>query len=132
MPEHIAPVLYYLGVHLLYASIVWFAAWFLTSFRRGSATTKYWIWVATALNFILPLGAILDKSWASHLSWARPVGLIGDVGARISQSTLAVAVLFAVWLFGATLMLARLCLRLRADRRDARATAGQTAPVQRP
>ena len=75
MAEHLAPVLYYFGVHLLYGSMVWLAAWTLTSIPRGSATTKYWIWLATSLNFILPVGAILDKLFAPHLSWATPLEL---------------------------------------------------------
>src|SRR6266699_6389349 len=70
MHEHITRALYYFDIHLLYASIVGFAAWALTSILGGSATTKYWIWVATSLNFILPVGAVLDKFWSSHLSWA--------------------------------------------------------------
>jgi hypothetical protein len=86
MHEYIARSLYYLQVHLLYASLVWFAAWVLTSMSRGSATTKYWIWVATSLNFILPLGAILDRFWTSHLSWATPLSVIGDVGVVLSRS----------------------------------------------
>src|ERR1700736_6081159 len=113
MIEHIARGVYYLEIHLLYASIVWCAAWVLTSIRGASATTKYWIWVATALNFILPLGAVLDKFWASHLSWARPLGVLGDVGLRISQNASAVAVLCVVWLLGAASMFMRLCFRLR-------------------
>jgi beta-lactamase regulating signal transducer with metallopeptidase domain len=127
MHEHIARALYYLEVHLLYASIVGLAAWALTSMPRGSATTKYWIWVATSLNFILPLGAALDKAWASHLSWAAPLGAIGAVGAAISESTPALAVLCVVWLLGASLMSTRLWLRIRADHRAARATAHQSA-----
>ena len=70
MHEHIARVMYYLSVHLLYASIVGAAAWGLTSIRGASATTKYWIWVLTAFNFVLPSGAIIDKLWAPHLTWA--------------------------------------------------------------
>jgi beta-lactamase regulating signal transducer with metallopeptidase domain len=131
MHEHIAQTLYYLGVHLLFASMVWTAAWVLTSILRGSATTKYWIWLATSLNFILPLGAILDKIWAPHLSWARPLGAIGDVGARLSESATLVAVLGGSWLVGATLMLTRLCLRVRAERREARAAVSQSDPVSR-
>src|SRR5258707_15531240 len=133
MHEHVARALYYLDVHLLYASIVWFAAWVLTSIRGGSATTKYWIWVATALNFSLPLGAALDKVWAAHLSWATPLSVVGLVADGISRNAAAVAVLCAVWLLGAISMLPRLCLRLRADRRDARAAvAGQGAPARGP
>ena len=131
MHEHIARGLYYFEVHLLYASIVWLAAWVLTSIRRGSATTKYWIWVATSLNFIFPLGAVLDKVWASHLSWAAPLGVIGDVANSISRGPTA-AVLCVVWLLGTTLMLTRLCLRIRAERRAAQATAGQSALDPRP
>jgi beta-lactamase regulating signal transducer with metallopeptidase domain len=128
MHEHIARVLYYLQVHLLYASIVWFAAWTLTSIGSGSATTKYWIWVATSLNFVLPLGAVADRLWASRLSWAQPIGVIGDVGVRISENTTAAA----VWSLGAGLMLTRLFLRLRADHREARVTAATSAPDPSP
>src|SRR5215831_20005687 len=43
--EHIARAVYYLSVHLLFASLVAALAWALTSALRASATTKYWIWV---------------------------------------------------------------------------------------
>ena len=89
MHEEIARPLYYLGVHLLYASLVWLAAWLLTSIPRGSGTIKHWIWVATSLNFVLPMGAIVDKSLASHLGWASPLGVIGAVGLRIAENARA-------------------------------------------
>ena len=73
MHEHIARVMYYCSVHLLYASVVGAAAWVLTSIRSASATTKYWIWVLTAFNFIVPVGATVDKVWALHLGWAEPL-----------------------------------------------------------
>jgi beta-lactamase regulating signal transducer with metallopeptidase domain len=72
--EHVARAMYYFSVHLLYASAVGAAAWMLTSIRGASATTKYWIWVVTAFNFIVPVGAIVDKLWAPHLRWAAPLG----------------------------------------------------------
>jgi len=79
--EHIARAMYYFSVHLLYASIVGAAAWLLTTIRGASATTKYWIWVVTALNFIMPTGAVIDKLWAPHLRWATPLGtLAGPYG----------------------------------------------------
>jgi beta-lactamase regulating signal transducer with metallopeptidase domain len=131
MHEHIARALYYFEVHLLYASIVWLTAWVLTSIGRGSSTTKYWIWVATSLNFIFPLGAVLDKFWASHLSWAAPLSIIGDLANSISRGP-AAAVLSGVWLLGAISMLTRLGLRIRADRRDAQALADQSALDSRP
>jgi beta-lactamase regulating signal transducer with metallopeptidase domain len=127
MHEHIARALYYCGVHLLYASLVGLAAWALTSIRGGSATTKYWIWVATSLNFILPLGAILDKLLAPHLWWAAPLGVIGDFANTISQGR-AASVLSVVWLLGAASMLTRLGLRIRAERRHVQAAAGQSGP----
>ncbi len=130
MNEQIARVLYHLQVHLLYASIVWFAAWVLTSIPRGSATTKHWIWLATSLNFILPLGAVVDKFWAPHLWWATPISVIGVVGVVMSRNT-PTAVLCAVWLLGASLMFTRLCLRIRAERRDAKSTASQNVPEPR-
>src|SRR5882724_3349452 len=126
MLEHITRALYYLNVHLLFASFVWCAAWLLTSVPRGSATTKYWIWVATSLNFIVPLGAVLDEFGSSHLSWARPLGFIGEAVYRVSHSSAAPG-LSLVWMLGAAFMLARLCLRLRDEHRDARAAAGEGA-----
>jgi beta-lactamase regulating signal transducer with metallopeptidase domain len=131
MHEHIARALYYFEVHLLYASMVGFAAWILTSIRRGSSTTKYWIWVASSLNFILPVGAMLDKVWAAHLSWAKPLGIMGDAAGSISESTVA-PVLFAVWMSGAILMSIRLCLRLRAEGRDTRARSQLNSFGERP
>lgn len=126
MHEHIARTLYYLQVHLLYATLVWFAAWLLTSIPRGSATTRYWIWVATSLNFILPLGAAVDRFWTSRLSWAAPLTMIGGLANTISRGSIAV-VLCAVWLIGATLMFTRLCLRLGADHRGAWAASYQSS-----
>jgi beta-lactamase regulating signal transducer with metallopeptidase domain len=87
--------------------------------------------VATSLNFIFPLGAVLDKVWASHLSWAAPLGVIGDVANSISRGPTA-AVLCVVWLLGTTLMLTRLYLRIRAERRAAQATSGQSVLDPRP
>jgi beta-lactamase regulating signal transducer with metallopeptidase domain len=126
MHEHITRALYYFDIHLLYASIVGCAAWALTSIPGGSATTKYWIWVATSLNFILPVGAVLDKFWSSHLSWAAALGVVGEFANNISRGRTA-TILSVVWLLCATLMSVRLCLRIRAERRDTLATAGQSA-----
>jgi len=112
--------------------MVWLAAWVLTSIPRGSATTKYWIWVATSLNFILPVGAVLDKSFAPHLAWARPLSVIGDVGLGIAENAAVAVPLGIVWLLGAALMFTRLCLRIRAERRDARMISGLNAHDERP
>jgi len=131
MHEHIARTLYYLQVHLLYASVVGLAALILTSIARASATTKYWIWVVTALNFIFPLAAMLDKIWAPHLSWATPLSVIGVFGNAIVENTGAAAVLGTIWLLGATTMLGRLGLRLWAERRHTQASAAATTALER-
>lgn len=116
MLEHLTQAMYYFNVHLLYATIVAFAAWALTAVLPASATTKYWIWVATSLNFFVPLGAVFNKTFAPHLHWAQPLGAIGDFALRISHGATA-QLISAVWLLGTSLMLARLALRLRAERK---------------
>ena len=117
MPEHIVRAFYYAAIHLMFASIVSLAALALTSVRRGSATTKYWIWTATSVNFFLPVGAILDRLWASHLTWARPLGIIGGEVNDILQNTAVAALLGVVWLLGVSFMLVRLFRRIHAERR---------------
>lgn len=120
MHEHVAPAVYYLEVHLLYASLVCLAAWALTSLWKGNATWNYWIWVATSLNFILPLGGFFDRFGASHVSWATQLSGLDEVGIGISRNLTVGAALFAVWLSGAVFMFVRLVSRLRRDRREAR------------
>src|SRR5438876_8199664 len=121
--EHIARAMYYFSVHLLFASIVSSAAWALTSILRASATTKYWIWVATAFNFVLPLGALIDKLWAPHLTWARPLAVIGDPVWDMTQGRTAV-ILGVIWMTGGFSMLMRLISRIRKERREAKVPDG--------
>jgi beta-lactamase regulating signal transducer with metallopeptidase domain len=120
MHEHFTHAIYYFEVHLIYSSIVWLAAWALTSIPGGSATAKHWIWAATALNFILPLGALIDGFLAPHISWATPLGIVGGLGAAISDNVPITATLGAVWLIGASAMLARLCARIAVEHRSDR------------
>lgn len=122
MHDHIARAMYYLSVHVLFASIVTTAALALTSILRASATTKYWIWVATAFNFVLPSGALIDKLWAPHLTWARPLGAIGDPVWNMTQGRTAV-ILGVIWMTGTLSMLSRLISRIRRERREAQTLA---------
>ena len=122
MHEHIARAMYYFSVHLLYASIVGCAAWVLTSFRRASATTKYWLWVVTVFNFVVPAGAVIDKLWAPHLAWAAPLGAIGGPVWDMTQGRTAL-VLAVIWITGALTMLVRLISRLRRGRREVQVPA---------
>lgn len=122
MHEHIARAMYYFSVHLMYASIVGCAAWVLTTARGASATTKYWIWVVTALNFIVPMGAVMDKLWAPHFGWATPLGAIGDPIWSLTQGWTA-GVLAVVWMAGALAMFLRLIWRIRRER-ESQASAG--------
>lgn len=92
-------------LHLLYASIVWIAASLLTSMPRGSATTKYWIWVATSINFVLPLSALPARWWPSPVGWFVAPLPIEEVRWNLA----------GLWLAGALLMFGRLLLRIRFD-----------------
>jgi beta-lactamase regulating signal transducer with metallopeptidase domain len=132
MSEQIARASHYFEIHLLSASVVWLAAWVLTSIRGGTATTKYWIWVATSLNFVLPLSPVLDAFWPAHPSWITTLDAIGAVGNGISRNAPAIAALWVVWLLGTLLMLIRLGLRIQADRRHAKTRAVQSAHASRP
>ena len=123
--EHIAPFVYYLEVHLLYASILCLAAWALTSIRGASATWKYWIWVATSINFMLPLGGFFNGFGGSRVSWATQLGGLDDIGIGISRNLTAGAVILGVWLCGAAFMFVRLLVRLHRDRRDERSPDGR-------
>jgi len=125
--DHIAPFVYYLEVHLLYASILCLAAWALTSLRGASATWKYWIWVATLINFMLPLGGFFNGFGASRVSWATQLGGLDDVGIGISRNLTAGAVILGVWLCGAAFMLARLLVRLHRDCRRPQGRAARAA-----
>ena len=86
MHEHVAPAIYYFEVHLLYASLVGLAAWTLTSLWRGAATAKYWIWVATSLNFLVPFAGFFNGFGASRISWATQLGGLDAVGIGISRN----------------------------------------------
>ena len=129
MHEHIARAMYYVGVHLLYASVVGAAAWVLTSIRGARATTKYWIWVVTALNFIVPTGAVIDKLWAPHLAWAAPLAAIGDPIWDLTEGRTAV-VLGVIWIAGAFCMLIRFIAGIRREsgEEQARLSNGGVTP----
>jgi len=126
--EHIARAMYYFSVHLLFASIVGAAALLLTTIPGASATTKYWIWIVTALNFIMPTGAVIDRLWAPHLRWATPLGAIGGPIWNMTQGRTAV-VLAGIWIAGALGMLMRLISRIRRERREAEVTGGLKRPA---
>jgi bla regulator protein blaR1 len=122
--EHIARAVYYFSVHLLYASMVGCAAWVLTSVRGASATTKYWIWVVAVFNFVVPVGAGIDKLWTPHLAWAAPLGAIGGPVWDMTQGRTAL-VLAVTWIAGALTMLTLLISRLRRERREVKVAAAR-------
>ena len=103
------------------------AAWVLTSIRGASATTKYWIWVVTAFNFVIPAGALIDKLWAPHLTWAHPLGAIGGPVWEMTEGRRAV-VLAVIWIAGAFAMSMRLISRIRTERRE----CSSCGPLDRP
>ena len=127
MGKHIAPAVYYLEVHLLFASIVCLAAWLLTSLWRGGYTAKYWIWVATVVNFLVPFSGFFNGFGAARLPWATQLGGLDEVGFEVSRNLSAGAVLLGVWLCGAALMGARLAVRLPRDLRNERTQGSRSA-----
>ena len=95
--------------HLLFASIVWVAAWLLTLLPSVTATAKYWMWVATFVNFVLPLNLIPARLLPREVSW---------FPSRIALKTMTIAAPFvALWIAGALFMVARLCFRIALERR---------------
>jgi beta-lactamase regulating signal transducer with metallopeptidase domain len=124
--EHVAPAVYYLEVHFLYASVVCLAAWVLTSLWQGGASWKYWVWVVTLLNFILPFAGLFDRFGASSVSWATQLPVLDEIGIEISRHPTAGNVLFAVWLCGAAIMATRLMARVRDERRNGRPASGRS------
>jgi BlaR1 peptidase M56 len=104
-----------LEIHLVFASLVAVAAWAATSSRRVSPTAKYWIWVATSINFVLPVGVLVDRFRPPQLSWVLPLEDFGNVVARRGAFGAALA---AAWAAGFVLMLARLVLRIHAGRKS--------------
>ncbi|HEV2718799.1 MAG TPA: M56 family metallopeptidase, partial [Thermoanaerobaculia bacterium] len=100
-----------LQIHLLYASIVWIVAWLITALPRITATTKYWMWIATSVNFVLPLSLIPARLWPSQVSWFFPGFAMKSFGVT--------APLLALWSAGAAAMAIRLSLRILRERRDA-------------
>jgi beta-lactamase regulating signal transducer with metallopeptidase domain len=129
MPLEIIRGFYFASIHLLYASGVCLVAWLLTSIRQGSAATKHWIWVATALNFGVPVAALLDAFCAPHLSWARPLAIIGSAVDGAFRNPRVAAVLCSIWMVGALLMIVRLGVRLRTERHVARPRASRASFV---
>jgi beta-lactamase regulating signal transducer with metallopeptidase domain len=117
MHEHLTHAIYYTEIHLIFCSIVWLAAWALTSIPGPSAVTKHWIWLATAFNFIVPFGAIIDGLFGHRISWASPIGLVGGFGAYISDTAPIALSLAALWLTGFAAMLVRLWRRIVNERR---------------
>jgi beta-lactamase regulating signal transducer with metallopeptidase domain len=115
--------MYFFSVHLLYASFVACAACVLTSIRPASAATKYWIWVVTAFNFVVPVGAGIDELLAPHVPWAAPLAAIGGPIWNITEGRTA-GVLAVIWITGAFAMFTRLIFRIRRERREASTSGG--------
>jgi beta-lactamase regulating signal transducer with metallopeptidase domain len=117
-------MMYHIIVHLLYASIVGFAAGVLTSVRGASATTKYWIWVVTALNFVVPSGASIDMLWARYFTSRPLAAIVGLIPGRTSM------VLALIWIAGACCLFILLVSRIRRERSEEQAylsDSGMTA-----
>jgi Zn-dependent protease with chaperone function len=102
-------------MQLLYASIVAVVSWAITSFRGVSATAKYWIWVATSLNFALPFALLSWRFWPRNATVGIFPHALLATGLNVRVRTLAV--FWLIWAIGATLMVVRLIVRVRDERR---------------
>ncbi len=107
-------------MQLLYASIVAFVAWALTSLRGLSATTKYWIWVVTTLNFALPFAFLSWRFWPRGTTVALLPHAFLATGLNVRVRTLEA--LWVIWAAGAAVMAVRLILRIRDEQRRQRST----------
>jgi beta-lactamase regulating signal transducer with metallopeptidase domain len=114
--EHVARAMYFFSIHLIYASSVGCATWILTSVRGTSATTKYWMWIVSVLNFVIPAGAVIDRILAPHLAWAEPLGPVAGAVWKITEGRTAV-ILGTRWMIGTVVMILRLTSRLYKERR---------------
>jgi beta-lactamase regulating signal transducer with metallopeptidase domain len=88
----------------------------LTSLWKGGDTAKYWIWVVTSLNFVVPFAGFFNGFGSSHLSWATQLGGLDTVGFAVSQDLSAGALLVGVWACGTAFTAARLVVRLPRGR----------------
>ena len=100
-------------IHLTFATLVALAACAATSSPRVSATTKYWIWVATSINFALPIGVLIERFRPPDVPWVLP---LEDFGNQVARKGTISAALAAAWVLGFLWMLLRLRLRIRARR----------------
>jgi beta-lactamase regulating signal transducer with metallopeptidase domain len=107
-------------MQLLYASLVVIAAWMSTSIRGISATTKYWIWVVTSLNFALPFALMSWRFWPRSTTVRLFPHAFQATGLNVRVRTLAV--LWVIWAVGAVSMFVRLVVRIREERRRERST----------
>jgi beta-lactamase regulating signal transducer with metallopeptidase domain len=126
--EHLVPTLYFLQVHLLYATLVALGAWALTSLRGASVTTKLWIWTAASLNFLVPLGGFIDRFGAQELPGAQQLAPLAALDLALVRHPSAAALLSALWVTGTFLMLLRLLVRISREQRTNRGKGSRDAP----
>jgi beta-lactamase regulating signal transducer with metallopeptidase domain len=129
--EHLVPVLYFLQVHLLYATLVALGAWALTSLRGASVTAKFWICTAASLNFVVPLGGFIDRFGAQELPGAQQLAPIAALDLALARHPSVAALLGALWVAGALLMLLRLLVRISRERRTNGGHRSRDAPAFR-
>jgi beta-lactamase regulating signal transducer with metallopeptidase domain len=126
--EHLAPMLYFLQVHLLYATLVALGAWALTSLRGASVTAKFWICIAASVNFVVPLGGLIDGFGARDLPGAHQLAPIAVLGLTLARHPAIAALLGALWVAGALFMLLRLLARVSRELRSNRGQRSRDAP----
>lgn len=130
MNDHLAPVTYFLLVHLLCDSLVCLGAWLLSSPRAVSASTKYWIWLLASLNFALPIGGFIDRFGAAEIAGASQLNLLAASALGIVRHGALSAILAGVWALGTATMIMRLCGRIRAGQCAGAAAGGERREIR--
>jgi Zn-dependent protease with chaperone function len=126
--DHVAPALYFLQVHLLVATLVALGAWVLTKWSRASATAKFWMWTAAALNFVVPLDGFVDGFGAHDLPWAQQLAPLASFDLTLAHHLRVVEIAAGLYVGGAMLLLLLLWRRIRAEHRGAAGHAALNAP----
>lgn len=134
MTEHLAPIFYFAQVHLLSASLVFGAGWALAALPLGNPGVKYWIWVTASLNFMLPVGGLIDGFGALDFAGAEPLIFVNDLSIRLARASTACSLLLVIWAIGAVVMFARFAMRAWAEHRrgaPVRSCVHQTYPLRK-
>src|SRR5262245_59690763 len=136
IPGHLSPFANHLWQSTLFAGV---AALLTLALRQNRAHTRYWLWFAASIKFLIPFSLLI--TFGRQFEWPRPPTVVQPLSAAIEQisqpfvlpempvgvtpagsmlSTLAPALLFALWFCGCVVVLLFWSLRWRRIRKTLR------------